>query len=272
MHEVVKVASLDRVQVVKMDMCAFGMTTKDKEGEGLVRKTTKMMTNGPEVAIRIARRCTNTKKGEARNDEHRHVMLINGRARQAQVYPRALCRAICEGVSAQKKMDCRNRVLIDAMSMEELYAMGVDELHEDVEYEAFDDVSGEPLEPGLVKAAGKKEFKYFVDMGVYEYATIEDCCKITGIAPIGTRWIDINKGDSKKVNYRSRLVAKEFRVDVRPEFLRLLLSRAADDNNNNVLCIDVSRAHFYAKAIRPTFIKLPAEDPRSGENIFVEGL
>ena len=32
-----------------------------------------------------------------------------------------------------------------------------------------------------------------------------------------------------------------------------------------VLYIDVSRAYFYAKSVRPTYIKIPAEDPRSGE-------
>ena len=29
--------------------------------------------------------------------------------------------------------------------------------------------------------------------------------------------------------------------------------------------MDVSRAYFYAQAVRPTYIKLPSEDPRSGE-------
>ena len=32
-----------------------------------------------------------------------------------------------------------------------------------------------------------------------------------------------------------------------------------------VLYVDVSRAYFYAKSIRPTYIKLPDEDPRAGE-------
>ena len=98
--------------------------------------------------------------------------------------------------------------------MEELCAIGVDELHEPTEYEAFDDVSGEPLDPKMVMSARKEELTYFDDMGVYEYATVEECWKATGHSPIGTRWIDINKGDTAKPNYRSRLVAKEFKVDV----------------------------------------------------------
>ena len=103
---------------------------------------------------------------------------------------------------------------------------------------------------------------------------MDECHRARGKAPIGTRWIDMNKGDATKKNYRSRLVAKEYKVDVRPdlfaatpptECLRLLLSKAAEDKGQKILHVDVSRAHFYAKAVRPTHIKLPGEDPRSGE-------
>ena len=51
----------------------------------------------------------------------------------------------------------------------------------------------------------------------YEYATLDECHRATGKAPIGTRWIDINNGDAAKTNYRSHLVAKEYKVDVRPD-------------------------------------------------------
>ena len=46
-----------------------------------------------------------------------------------------------------------------------------------------------------------------------------------------------------------------------------LLSRPIDDPNDP-LCMtlaDVSRAHFYARAVREIYIQLPPEDPRSGE-------
>ena len=33
-----------------------------------------------------------------------------------------------------------------------------------------------------------------------------------GIRIVGTRWLDINKGDDEEDNYRSRLVAKDFNV------------------------------------------------------------
>ena len=40
----------------------------------------------------------------------------------------------------------------------------------------------------------------------------------------------------------------------------------AESKDNKVLYIDVKRAYFCATAVRPTYIELPAEDPRSGED------
>ena len=103
------------------------MMSTDGDGPGLVLKQTKIMTNCPEVAKQMDRRCSNReikekKKtcSECTEEEHRHVALINGRASQAQVYPRSFCQAICEGVSAQRKMDSGNVVMMDVMSMEEI--------------------------------------------------------------------------------------------------------------------------------------------------------
>ena len=78
-----------------------------------------------------------------------------------------------------------------------------------------------------------------------------------------------------------RLVAEEFKVNIRPdlfaatpptECLRMMLSRAAENENRKVLYVDVSRAYFYAKAVRPTFIKLSAEEPSSGDEGLVGNL
>ena len=98
--------------------------------------------------------------------------------------------------------------------------------------------------------------------------------RVTGKMLIGTRWIVVTEGDSLRTSYRSRLVAEEFKVDIRPELfaatpptecLRMLLSRAAEIENRKVLHVDVSRAYFYAKAVLSTFIKPSAEEPSSGD-------
>ena len=89
------------------------------------------------------------------------------------------------------------------------------------------------------------------------------------------RWIDINKGDTENPNYRSRLVAKEFKTDINPELyaatppsecLRMLISRMASQEGSEMMYADVSRAYFYAKAVRPVYVKLPDEDRGEGDH------
>ena len=56
---------------------------------------------------------------------------------------------------------------------------------------------------------------YFEKHRVYNTVPIKDCWDMTGKEPIGTRRVDINKGDIKQPDYRSRLVAKEIKTDKR---------------------------------------------------------
>ena len=56
--------------------------------------------------------------------------------------------------------------------------------------------------------ARKDEIRYFKEMGVYDKVPLAEAWTETGRAPIATRWVDINKGDSINPKYRSRLVAK----------------------------------------------------------------
>ena len=155
MPEVEKVAGMDGVEKVRTDMCRFGMQSKDEQGIGLVKKSTTMMTNSPEVAKRLAKKCLNENLEE--KERHRHVQLMNGRAKNAQVYPRGLCRAVCEGVAAQKQLDSRNLVMMDLMTLDEMNSFGADGLHDQPDQSdgmvAFDDVTDESLVPKLVMAA-----------------------------------------------------------------------------------------------------------------------
>ena len=89
---------------------------------------------------------------------------------------------------------------------------------------------------------------------------------------IGVRWVDVNKGDEKKTDYRSRLVGQEFATykddalyAATPplEALRIILSYAATGSNGpkrQVMICDVRRAYFYAVATRDLYIELPEED------------
>ena len=139
--------------------------------------------------------------------------------------------------------------------------------------EAVDDISGAQLDPESVKKARGVEMGFFKDMQVYEKVPRAEQ-KETGGKIIGTKWIDVNKGDSENPRIRSRLVGKEFRTgpddalfaSTPPlEALRAVISRAATvgpgEEKKEVMVNDVSRAYFYAKCTRCIYIELPKEDP-----------
>ena len=138
-----------------------------------------------------------------------------------------------------------------------------------VEY-ATDDVSGACLDPKLVLDARKVEMQFFEDMKGYDRGDRAEMIRRGGKI-IKTRWIDVNKGDAAKPNYRSRLVGKEYKTYVDDslyastpplEALRLILSRAAtyDGQAREIMVNDVRRAYFYAQATRELYVELPKED------------
>ena len=97
---------------------------------------------------------------------------------------------------------------------------------------AWDDISAAPLDPEMAKAARRLEIAYAEKKPVCEKIP-RRLAKERGWEIVRSRWIDINKGDDKKPNYRSRMVGKEFNdseleglVAATPplEALRLLLS------------------------------------------------
>ena len=74
---------------------------------------------------------------------------------------------------------------------------------------AWGDVTGEFLDRKEVLRARLKELQYVREKKVYAKITRSQARQM-GIKVIGTRWIDINKGDDKNPNHRSRFVAKEY--------------------------------------------------------------
>ena len=290
MDEVVEMLTKPGVDMATCDMCAYGMKIRDAEGVALARKRTRIMCNSPEVLKRLAKKCTNEDK-DSTVPRHRHAETLNGGAKRCQVYPKAFCQAICAGVAAQKKLRNLGMDALELMSMEEMTEAipggsktsdPMRELH-DMEHEdsenmqfmeAYDDVTGVELDPKLMQKARCEEIEYFKEMQVYTKVDVEECWESTGKAPIPVRWVDINKGDSNNPLYRSRLVAKEYNTGVRPdlyaatpptECLRLMLSRLASNKNFKLMYADVSRAYFYAKAVRPVYVKLPEEDLKPGD-------
>ena len=64
-----------------------------------------------------------------------------------------------------------------------------------IEY-ATDDVSGAALDPRRDREARGVEMDFFKSMGVYDYVP-RSKQKLTGGKIIGTKWIDVSKGDSE---------------------------------------------------------------------------
>ena len=90
--------------------------------------------------------------------------------------------------------------------------------HEDYSPEQyFDDVSGKWLDTKLVIAARKEEMDVFRQHKVYSKVPISQCISETGKRPIGTRWVDVNKGDRVSPKHRSRLIAQELATHKQPE-------------------------------------------------------
>ena len=266
---------------VTSHMCQFGMTAEGKDGIGSVFEPTRWLTNSACIISELDRKCPRT---------HCHVHLVCGKARAAQVYPPALCRAIVKGFARQLKvdLDCSDRP-IPEVPVFQLEILQVDKEDEELgtedwgEWIASDDVRGGALPARLVHEARVRELEYLRQRQVYEYATWREALNRTGKKPLRLKWIDTNKGSKGDPFIRSRMVCTEVRkkgtdaiFSATPplESLRALISKAASESLHGhrdpykLMLIDVSRAHFYAKAVREVYIELPAEDPRSKDGQF----
>ena len=78
------------------------------------------------------------------------------------------------------------------------------------------------MDPKLVKKARVEEMREVKKHNVYVKVPIEECWTNTGKDPIGTRWVDVNRGDDANPGYRSRLVAQEIKRDNREDLLQPL--------------------------------------------------
>ena len=202
---------------------------------------------------------------------HRHVHLMGGRAKAAQVYPQGLVDSILRGLKKQmEKSGMINALEVGPVNEEP-------ERDWEAEYpDIYDQVSGKLLDPVMIKEARATELGYVHNYGVYKKVPVAVCWERTGKAPIRVKWVDINKGDEEHPDYRSRLVAMEIRPKWQAaafagtpplEAMRFLLSLARTHGERNqkekplkLSFIDIRRAHFTAKASREIYVDLVEED------------
>ena len=182
----------------------------------------------------------------------------------------AMGRVIQEVAGAEAAMTARGlRRLITVRPGMQIHAEVPDEEDQSCWRQAWDDASGQELDPTMVAAARATELQYVQDKNVWTRMPRAEALR-RGLKIVGTKWIDINKGDSHSPVYRSRFVAKEYNTGpgeglfaATPplEAVRLLISDAATakdvDSSQGVLMVnDVARAFFEAPVRRAVCVEL----------------
>ena len=289
LHEQPAAASLQSLQAVTGEMKDYGAMTLRTCGAqaalpcgrgytGPLSPTT-FVTNCGRVNERLinspAGPCTRSCTMRAPQCVERHVHGMR--------YSDAISDAICKGLAEEAEWRKQHiRKLVDVRPSTQTSWTTQEEEEESSWRVAWDDVSGQELDPAEVSKARAKEMGYVHEKGVWKLIPRAEAIS-RGWSIVPTRWIDINKGDCDNPNYRSRLVAKEFRTGDQDgifaatpplEALRLLISEAATQESDacpeNVIMInDVARAFFEAPARRAVCIELPAEAAKDTQDDMV---
>ena len=161
------------VRTIVGNVCIFGMRSMDEIGEAPVYKPTKFMTNSSYAALELNQLCDRM---------HRHVRLLHGRAKNAEIFPQGLCEAICRAVKKQKESDKTGVFFIGSVGIgvgnterEKVMKEALEstaKCHGNEEWdkwkqdtEAYDDVTGERLDISKVLKAREEENEIFPEDG-----------------------------------------------------------------------------------------------------------
>ena len=82
----------------------------------------------------------------------------------------------------------------------------------------YDANTGAELDLEKVAAARKEELDWVQRQCIYKKGDAEDARK-AGKVPIAMKWVDRNKGDNERPNYRSRLVCREIKRAHNAEYI-----------------------------------------------------
>ena len=94
---------------------------------------------------------------------HRHIILVDGKAKKAQEYPKELCDAIIDGyllIKEQWKERCLDK---------EVNSLDFTDPNDNTDAKYFDDLTHENLPTKLVTKARSEEMTFFAKRAVYEY-------------------------------------------------------------------------------------------------------
>jgi len=108
-------------------------------------------------------------------------------------------------------MSSINKVWICSFAVDQQLSASVEQYLSEIKHlhRFIDDRTGKTVDEAKVLEARKEELSEVRKHSVYKKVPIAQCIERTGRRPIGTRWVDINKGDDEHPNSRSRIVAQE---------------------------------------------------------------
>jgi len=227
---IVRIMKLPGVDYIDMDQCQLGQ--KDSEGNP-IKKPTRWLSNSRCILEALSKRCGGRRGWcDSGDGLSKHAPCYGKVAANAAIYPFKFCRAILRVCIEEMKQRDRwdamaNLVMPPTHNYRDFGFMEAgcnpEKNFEDImcvlimfigKYKGAqftDDLTGQPLDPRLVKIARSLEMEYFRGKDVYTKRPRAEAIKRTGRPPIGVRWVDVNKGDDEDPNYRSRLVAKQFK-------------------------------------------------------------
>ena len=124
-----------RAIVVKSDLCRFGMQTIGEVGEiGPARKRFGCLASSWALAEELAGTC---------EGQHRHYHLVERWAKEAEIYPPELCRAIARGAARQKLADEANVRTSRPMTISSFMSVLSKDVKEDWNYEVHEEGAGD---------------------------------------------------------------------------------------------------------------------------------
>jgi len=262
------------VKLGKGHMCRQGMYVKEPNGSAkLALKATGWLTNSQYILEEMAQLCTGG---------HDHASLQNGRAAQSAIYPEKLCYSILRGLRKQLN---KTKVMFEGEFATVCEDVEEKEFQANLERRGdyfIDDVSGNVLNPKLVRQARADERAGVYHHKIFDKVPISECVKNTGKQPIGTRWVDINKGDTSNPDHRSRWVGREFKgrdnnrddlfaatppLEAKKSLIALAALQKGVSNNEikKLGFIDIRKAYFHAPVKRLVYVQLPEEFCEPGE-------
>ena len=277
--------------LVEGPMCRWKVNESGKLIAGQTgKKRTRWITNSATVATALKKLCKDSTKVW-----NRELSFKEGIVQAKAEYPPKLERAVLAGVRAQLVLDGEMREVGHVGGSDPHEEPPLEEyLHESlpkagklyVKEPVIDANTGAELDPRKVAEARASELAWVKKQEVYEKVDESVCWAETGRPPITLKWVDRNKGDDVKENFRSRLVVREVKSQGQaaliPDYalfssmpplegLKILCSlltsmkRSTSGKRLTLKLTDISRAHFYGKAERRVFVTLPEGDEEPGK-------